>query len=155
MIYLSIMISVQSRERYFTKLKLINTFIRNSMKHEILSMFSILLIERIVLLKENMYEDLINRFGNFKCRQKPFQIIYRKKISFLHIILHTFLYTSFNKYIVVFLFYLFKNLSNIIQLVRPCHHIHTSNVTSSPTIILLSIIKIGITRLMYAHAIST
>lgn len=70
-IFLCMMVSNASGERTFSKLKIVKSFHRSSLKQERLNSLSILSIENDILRKLN-FHDVIDDFAAKKCRRKAF-----------------------------------------------------------------------------------
>ena len=70
-VVLTIPVTVASGERSFSKLKLIKTFLRSSMKEDRLNSLALLSIEN-ALASELDYSNLITKFAAMKARRVSF-----------------------------------------------------------------------------------
>ena len=68
-LYLTIPVSSAAAERSFSRLKLIKSYLRTTMKQDRLSGLALLSIER-QLTKELDYDKVIDTFSNVKTRRK-------------------------------------------------------------------------------------
>ena len=71
LLFLTIPVTTASAERSFSKLKLIKTYLRNSMGQERLNNLAILSIENSMARNLN-FDDVINTFAEQKTRRKEF-----------------------------------------------------------------------------------
>ena len=70
-LYLTIGVSIASKERSFSNLKMIKSYLRSSMNADRLSALSILSLERDYVQKLN-FEDIIANFTSAKARKVQF-----------------------------------------------------------------------------------
>ena len=71
LLFLTIPVTTASAERSFSKLKLIKTYLRNSMGQERLRSLAILSIEHSKA-RNLKFDDIINTFAEQKARKKEF-----------------------------------------------------------------------------------